>query len=121
MTIQTVNLGSAPTGAGGDTFRSTGAKMNENFTNNTHAASRYVGTAAGNVMEVGAYGLGGNSIIYTGGVNGFASFHTGKSAFYFNNTQGVDVNGKNVPNYASYVVSSLNGGGFFCDWGLNNR
>ncbi|MDP7921526.1 hypothetical protein [Acinetobacter baumannii] len=59
MTIQTVNLGSAPTGAGGDTFRSTGAKVNENFTNNTHAASRYVGTAAGNVMEVGAFGLGG--------------------------------------------------------------
>ncbi|CAA0273871.1 putative tail fiber [Acinetobacter baumannii] len=58
MTIQTVNLGTAPTGAGGDTFRSTGAKVNENFTNNTHAASRYVGTAAGNVMEVGAYGLG---------------------------------------------------------------
>ncbi|HAV4746848.1 TPA: hypothetical protein JIU37_16225 [Acinetobacter baumannii] len=113
MTIQTVNLGTAPTGAGGDTFRSTGAKINENFTNPSHAASRYVGTAAGNVMEVGAYGLGGNSIIYTGGVNGFASFHTGKSAFYFNNTQGVDVNGKNVPNYASYVVSSLSGGGFF--------
>ncbi|KQE41667.1 hypothetical protein APD45_15225 [Acinetobacter baumannii] len=59
MTIQTVNLGSAPTGAGGDTFRSTGAKMNENFTNNTHAASRYVGTASGNLMEVGAFGLGG--------------------------------------------------------------
>ncbi|MFJ0194175.1 hypothetical protein Q4307_08405 [Acinetobacter baumannii] len=59
MTIQTVNLGTAPTGAGGDTFRSTGAKVNENFTNNTHAASRYVGTAAGNVMEVGAFGLGG--------------------------------------------------------------
>lgn len=113
MTIQTVNLGSAPTGAGGDTFRSTGAKMNENFTNNTHAASRYVGTAAGNLMEVGTYGLGGNSIIYTGGVNGFGRFHTSKSAFYFNNTQNVDVNGKNVPNYASYVVSSLNGGGFF--------
>ncbi|MFP0526603.1 hypothetical protein ACLDWI_17300, partial [Acinetobacter baumannii] len=59
MTIQTVNLGMAPTGAGGDTFRSTGAKMNENFTNNTHAASRYVGTAAGNLMQVGAFGLGG--------------------------------------------------------------
>ncbi|HCE0048227.1 TPA: hypothetical protein NEM68_000314, partial [Acinetobacter baumannii] len=113
MTIQTVNLGSAPTGAGGDTFRSTGAKVNENFTNNTHAASRYVGTAAGNLMEVGAYGLGGNSITYTGGSNGFGSFHTGKSAFYFNNTQGVEVNGKPVPNYASYVVSSLNNGGFF--------
>ncbi|MDI9742207.1 hypothetical protein QM267_18390, partial [Acinetobacter baumannii] len=45
-------------GAGGDTFRSTGAKMNENFTNNAHAASRLVGTQAGNVMEVGAFGLG---------------------------------------------------------------
>lgn len=61
MTIQTVNLGSAPTGAGGDTFRSTGAKVNENFTNNTHAASRYVGTAAGNLMEVGAFGVGTTS------------------------------------------------------------
>ena len=59
MTIQTVNLGSAPSGAGGDTFRSTGAKMNENFTNWSHAASRYVGQAGGNVMEVGAFGLGG--------------------------------------------------------------
>ncbi|QNX03966.1 phage tail fiber protein [Acinetobacter seifertii] len=59
MTIQTVNLGTAPTGDGGDTFRSTGAKMNENFTNWTHAASRYVGTAAGNLMQVGAFGLGG--------------------------------------------------------------
>ncbi|MFX4646911.1 hypothetical protein ABTB84_19325, partial [Acinetobacter baumannii] len=59
MTIQTVNLGTAPTGAGGDTFRSTGAKINENFTNNNHAASRYVGTATGNVMEVGAFGFGG--------------------------------------------------------------
>ncbi|MDR9557337.1 hypothetical protein [Acinetobacter baumannii] len=59
MTIQTVNLGSAPTGAGGDTFRSTGAKMNENFTNWSHAASRYVGQAGGNLMEVGAFGLGG--------------------------------------------------------------
>ena len=58
MTIQTISLGAAPSGAGGDTFRSTGTKVNENFTNNTHAASRYVGTSAGNVMEVGAFGLG---------------------------------------------------------------
>ncbi|MFW2173777.1 hypothetical protein ACG95N_09680 [Acinetobacter guillouiae] len=58
MAIQTINLGTAPSGAGGDTFRSTGTKVNENFTNNTHAASRYVGTAAGNVMEFGQSGLG---------------------------------------------------------------
>ena len=63
MTIQTVNLGTAPTGAGGDTFRSTGAKINENFTNPQHSASRLVGTQAGNVMEVGAFGLGGTNAV----------------------------------------------------------
>ncbi|MFX6053831.1 hypothetical protein ABTE97_07360, partial [Acinetobacter baumannii] len=63
MTIQTVNLGAAPTGAGGDTFRSTGAKINENFTNNAHAASRYVGTADGNLLEVGAFGVGRGSLL----------------------------------------------------------
>ena len=79
MTIQTGNLGTAPSGAGGDTFRSFATKMNENFTNNTHAASRLIGTAAGNVMEVGAFGLGGlststsqpNNLIYNG------LYHTG--------------------------------------------
>lgn len=64
MTIQTVNLGSSPTGAGGDTFRSTGAKVNENFTNWSHAASRYVGQAGGNVMEVGCFGFGGEGRPY---------------------------------------------------------
>ncbi|MGQ0895439.1 phage tail fiber protein [Acinetobacter baumannii] len=64
MTIQTVNLGTAPTGAGGDTFRSTGAKMNENFTNWSHAASRYVGQAGGNLMEVGTFGFGGGGRVY---------------------------------------------------------
>lgn len=64
MTIQTVNLGTAPTGAGGDTFRSTGAKMNENFTNWSHAASRYVGQSGGNLMEVGTFGFGGEGRAY---------------------------------------------------------
>lgn len=58
MAIQTANLGTAPSGAGGDTFRSAATKFNENFTNNAHAASRLVGTQAGNVMEVGAFGVG---------------------------------------------------------------
>jgi hypothetical protein len=58
MAIQTANLGIAPSGAGGDTFRSAATKFNENFSNNAHAASRLVGTQAGNVMEVGAFGLG---------------------------------------------------------------
>ncbi|MCU4431875.1 hypothetical protein KTI56_13360 [Acinetobacter pittii] len=78
MTYQTVNLGTAPTGAGGDTFRSTGAKINENFTNNTHAASRYVGTAAGNVMEVGVFGLGSKALpTFPADFNSQKTFHTG--------------------------------------------
>ena len=59
MTIQTANLGTPPSGVGGDTFRTAATKFNENFTNNEHAASRLVGTQSGNVMEVGAFGLGG--------------------------------------------------------------
>lgn len=66
MAIQTGNLGTAPSGIGGDTFRSFATKMNENFTNNTHAASRYVGTSAGNVMDVGAFGVGLELSTFTG-------------------------------------------------------
>ena len=62
MAIQTANLGTPPSGVGGDTFRSAAAKYNENFSNNEHAASRLVGTQAGNVMEVGAFGLGRNML-----------------------------------------------------------
>lgn len=59
MTIQTINLGHAPSGASGDTFRATGVKINENFSNPVHAASRQVGEKWGDVMAVGAFGLGG--------------------------------------------------------------
>ncbi|MEJ7854752.1 hypothetical protein [Acinetobacter baumannii] len=93
MTIQTVNLGTAPTGAGGDTFRSTGAKMNENFTNNTHAASRYVGTAAGNVMEVGAFGIGG-VVKVLDGVNA-SSLDVQSGLFGVVNSQGFPESGWN--------------------------
>lgn len=59
MAIQKINLGTEPLGEGGDTYRSANTKINENFANTAHAASRLVGTATGNVMEVGAFGLGG--------------------------------------------------------------
>lgn len=58
MAIQRINLGTAPSGTGGDTNRSAFTKIDGNFADTTHAASRQVGTAAGNVMEVGAFGLG---------------------------------------------------------------
>lgn len=59
MAIQRINLGTAPSGTGGDTNRSAFTKIDGNFADTTNAASRLVGTAAGNVMEVGAFGLGG--------------------------------------------------------------
>lgn len=52
MAIQTANLGTAPSGAGGDTFRSAATKFNENFTNPTHAASRLVGVSPGDLPLV---------------------------------------------------------------------
>ena len=61
MAIQTVKVGAAVNDGTGDDGRTCFTKINQNFTNNTHAASRLVGTAAGNVMEVGAFGIGGNS------------------------------------------------------------
>ena len=61
MAIQRINLGTAPSGTGGDTNRSAFSKIDSNFADSANAASRLVGTAAGNVMEVGAFGIGGNS------------------------------------------------------------
>lgn len=95
MAIQNINLGTAPNGVGGDTLRSTATKINENFSNATHAASRLLGTGAeqvplskniasllgtaatkdvgqnsGNIMGVGAFGFGGE------GKRAYANFAT---------------------------------------------
>ena len=58
MAIQTVKTGAAVNDGTGDDARTAFTKINQNFSNTTHAASRLVGTATGNVMEVGAFGLG---------------------------------------------------------------
>ena len=71
MAKQTINPGTAPTGAGGDTFRSGSAKLQANddeiynylgdganLNKLGTAAFKNTGTQAGNVMEVGAFGLG---------------------------------------------------------------
>ena len=65
MARQEINLGTAPTGIGGDTTRSTGIKINA-MTTELYArqallgtaSNANVGTASGNVMPVGAFGLG---------------------------------------------------------------
>lgn len=62
MAIQTINLGTQPSGTGGDTNRSANVKVNENFSNPAHAASRMVGTNTNDVAEYskcfgGAFGV----------------------------------------------------------------
>jgi len=72
MAKQTINPGTEPTGAGGDTFRSGSAKLQENddeiynylgdgvnLNKLGTAAFKNTGTQAGNVMEVGSFGFGG--------------------------------------------------------------
>lgn len=74
MAKQTINQGTAPTGAGGDTFRSGSAKLQANdneiynyLGDGTNlnklgtAAFKNTGTSAGNVMQVGAFGFGSTS------------------------------------------------------------
>lgn len=58
MAIQTVKTGAAVNDGTGDDARTAFTTINQNFTNKTHAASRLVGTATGDVMGVGAFGLG---------------------------------------------------------------
>ncbi|MFC0710722.1 pyocin knob domain-containing protein [Azorhizophilus paspali] len=52
MAIQIINLGTPPSGADGDTARGAFTKINANFSTSAHAASRLVGSAAGNVQEI---------------------------------------------------------------------
>lgn len=66
MARQEINIGTAPTGVGGDTTRSGAVKINamtqELYARNAllgTASNVNVGTASGNVMPVGAFGLGG--------------------------------------------------------------
>lgn len=65
MARQEINIGAAPTGAGGDTTRSGAVKINamtqELYARNSQlgtASNANIGTSPGNVMAVGSYGLG---------------------------------------------------------------
>ena len=61
MAIQLPNPGLGD-GQTGDNEYVMWTKVKDNFNNTTHAASRLVGGAAGNVMQVGAFGLGGSMV-----------------------------------------------------------
>lgn len=126
MAKQTIITGNSANDGSGDPARSAFTKINNNFTeiyqyigdgSNLNklgsAAFKNVGTSAGNVMEVGAFGLGGDSETYVGGANGFEDYHKSKSGFFFSNTSNVKVGNDQLPVYTNYIVSSLNSGGFF--------
>ena len=62
MAIQTVKTGAAVNDGTGDDARTAFTKINQNFTYAENAASRLVGKATGNVMEVGAFGVGSTDL-----------------------------------------------------------
>ena len=117
MTIQIPNVGTGvPADQTGDSPWLAMKKVGDNFSNNTHAASRLVGTAAGNVMEVGAFGLGGNAKNYTGGINGFVEYNRNNTGgIYFSSIAAVieKNTGKALPQYSAYLTSNTIDGGFF--------
>ena len=63
MAIRIPNLGTG-NGSTGDNELKIRQDYNHNFTDQSNAASRLVGTGAGNVMEVGAFGIGKSSLLY---------------------------------------------------------
>ena len=117
MAKQTINQGTAPTGAGGDTFRSGSAKLQANdneiynyLGDGTNlnklgtAAFKNTGTNAGNVMEVGAFGLGGiGRRVSVDTTLAFAKAYYGKSEFC-----GTDVTASaGLPNYSAGFFSTV--------------
>lgn len=65
MTIQTINIGAAPNDDTGDDPRTAGQKLNNNFTTSTHAASRGVGIATGQVPDADDLNMVGATENYT--------------------------------------------------------
>ena len=69
MAIQRINLGTAPSGTGGDTNRSAFKKIDDNFADVNNAASRIVGLDKDNVLAVGMFGFGTTAPVINSSVN----------------------------------------------------
>lgn len=107
MAIQNIAIGT-PGAGGGDPAYTAFTKINQNFSNQQHAASRMVGVSAGNLMEVGAFGLGSTipnismtpSTIDTAPTQ-IASWYDTWAVIHFKNQ---DYNGLNKPNWTQLMV-----------------
>lgn len=115
MAIQTVKVGESVNDGTGDPARTCFTKINQNFTDSANAASRLVGKNAGNVVEIGVAGISSNAELYagtTGNQTDFFDYHKSKSGMFFNNKEGIKEGSSTIPQFSSYIVSSLNEGGF---------
>lgn len=70
MAIQRINLGTAPSGTGGDTNRSAFKKIDDNFADSANAASRQVGVGNGQIPDISltkkASGLVFSPVLWSG-------------------------------------------------------
>ena len=105
MAITEVNIGSLPDGVGGDTPRSAMVKINTNFTATANAASRLVGTATSNVMEVGAFGIGRDALAITN-VTNFTELMSKYSGVYKPSTNWATTNAPHSAGGTALVLSS---------------
>ena len=105
MAITQVNIGSLPDGAGGDTPRSAMVKINANFTDAPNAASRLVGTATGNLIEVGAFGIGRDAVAITD-VTNFTELMSKYSGVYRPSTNWATTNAPHSAGGTALVLSN---------------
>lgn len=67
MTIEQIGIGAAPGDNTGDGLRTAMGKVNNNFSNSSHAASKLVGTATGRVLLSESAGLDNGETNWTSG------------------------------------------------------
>ena len=80
-------------------------KINANFTDTPNAASRLVGTAVGNVMEVGAFGIGRDALAITN-VTDFTELMSKYSGVYRPSTNWATTNAPHSAGGTALVLSN---------------
>ena len=111
MAISKLEVGVVPLGVGGDSLRSAAAKINENFSNTTHAASKLVGGAIGNIPDVKDDGLGSSG--YMGvmrQVRNGENADTLKTGFYYIEPSAITGNDGAKNRFCMHVAFTSAGG-----------
>lgn len=104
MAIQIPNPGTG-NGASGDNEFVLWTKVKDNFSNTSHAANKLVGTDTGNVMQVGAFGVGGTNDGRANGNSSATRYLAKGLSLEFNTLDGM-VSGATSNTYASFLTFS---------------